>query len=243
MKAEHRKELHTNVLAHHLNTWYKAVKAKSSPSSITFWVFGALILVLIGALYYYFTNKAKTASALWTRLDVATSSGNVRALQEIADGNASRGTVQARTARFQIARLKLQRGLNSLGSEKPDPEDSGEGKSPRTQREVAIANIEEARNLYNELAPEASGFPLLIQEALMGSAKAEESLIGIPKADGSGESRGTLERAKELYEKLVKDYPDSFQGKAAAKRLAELDNPETLKFYDTLGQSFTKLGS
>jgi len=242
MKAEHRKELHSNVLAHHLNTWIKAVKSKSSPTSITFWVFGALILVLIGAWFYYQSYKAKAASALWTRLDVATSTGNVRALQEIADANASRGTVQARTARFQIARLKLQRGLNSLGSEKPDPEDSGDGKTPRTQRQAAIANIEEARNLYNELAPEASGFPLLVQEALMGAAKAEESLIGIPKADGSGD-RGTLERAKELYDKLAKEYSDSFQGKAAAKRLAELDNPETLNFYESLAKALGGAGS
>jgi hypothetical protein len=125
-----------------------------------------------------------------------------------------------------MARLMLKQGLDTLGSDQ--------------RRAEAIDNIENAKTAYEEAIPQCSDAPLLAQEAMMGAAKAEESLMGIPKADSPGEMRGTLERALELYQKLADTYPDSFQGKAASQRAQELRDKgaDIQKFYTELNQSF-----
>jgi hypothetical protein len=92
------------------------------------------------------------------------------------------------------------------------------------------------------LIPLSGDAPLLAQEAMMGAAKAEETLIGVPKEDNPSEFRGTLERAIELYQKLAETYPDSFQGKAAAKRVKELQEkgPQIQAFYVELNKRLSR---
>ncbi len=99
----------------------------------------------------------------------------------------------ARAARFQKARVELREGLRSICS--------------ADQRPKAIEDVEQARQGFVELAAECKDSPLLQQEALLGAAQAEESLIGVPTKDDPAKSRGSLERAVDLYRQIVKAYP------------------------------------
>lgn len=206
MKAEKRKELHTNELADRMGRLVQTVKSGSKSTSI---LIGGLVLVALGTLAawrYYANESYTTRSALWTRLESAGT--GLPELDQLA--KAQPETMPSRVARVQLARVRLQRGLQNLYAELD------------TERAVAVENVEKARALYEQLARECSDVPLLAQEALMGEAKGEEALAGVPKADNPQEGRGDLNRAMELYQKLAAAYPDSFQGQAAVRRAQEL---------------------
>src|SRR5262249_30249263 len=117
--------------------------------------------------------------------------------------------------------MLLQQGLRGLYS---------------SERAKAIESVEEARRIFQELAPACKGEPLLAQEALMGEAKAEEALVGVPREGAPGETRGDLERATHLYQELAQTYPDSFLGQRAAAHLKELEanTKQVATFYGEL---------
>lgn len=221
MKGDHRKELGTNVLADSLGKAVQSVKdGKRIPATV--WV---VVLLLVGgvAVFYYVRNKsAKTNAKQWMGLEQAS---EVQQLSDFAEKN--KGTIAARTARFQEARIRLQDGLTNLAS----PEYHGK----------AVTNLTTARDLYKQLETDSAGMPLLIQEAMYGRAKAEESLAG---ETAPPESVGKLSLALEYYQKLVKAYPDGLNSKPAAERIKELEDPEKKKkiqeFYDALAKSAQK---
>jgi hypothetical protein len=200
MKAEHRKELHTNALAEHLGKFIEGVKAGPKPSSVVLW---GLVILAVGvfiAWHYWAGARSATDSALWVKLD---GTNNVEALQALSNEN--RGTAPARVARFQEARALYQQGIQALCYKPKD----------------ARQDLEKAGELYGQLAQECADEPLLAQEALLGGAKAAESL-------------GELNRARELYQRLASAYPKSFQGEAAAKRAEALQNQAVEAFYQDL---------
>jgi hypothetical protein len=213
MKAEHRHELQTNALANQLGKLVD--KVKTAPQSNTTVVYVVIVLAVVLAGAWYFSSRSSGWSELWVKLD---GENDVRVLDTIASG--SPGTMPGRVARFQKARLLLHTGLRSLFG---------------VDRSRAIQNLEDARQLFTNLAPECAKESLLVQEAMLGAAQAEEALIGIPKEDKSGD-RGTLERATELYVNLAEKYPDSMYGASAAKHVAELktSGPNIEKFYKDL---------
>jgi tetratricopeptide (TPR) repeat protein len=149
-------------------------------------------------------------------------------LEQIA--TEERGTVPARAARFQMARELLDKGLQNLYSERSD------------ERATAVDQLERSRDLYEQLARESTDLPVLGQEAAMGAAKIEEALAGVPKADNADETRGTLDRALELYEKLAASNPKTFQTEAAAKRAEELKGKRSQiqQFYTELSKRYPK---
>jgi outer membrane protein assembly factor BamD (BamD/ComL family) len=57
---------------------------------------------------------------------------------------------------------------------------------------------------------------------LIGAAKAEEALVGIPQGDNPAEGEGSLAKALSYYEELVKNYPKSFLAKTAQERIDNL---------------------
>ena len=208
MKAEHRKELQTNALADRLGKMVESVK---SGPKISLWIWVVLVLAVGLYLFWSFTSKssANQRSLLWLRLDGI---ADEKSLQEFADANT--GTPPARTARYELARLQLQDGVEQFGS--PD------------KHAEAVKKLVSARTIYLELA-QGKGNPILVQEAMMGTAKAEETLIG---------DQGTVDQAIENYEKLAQAYPESLPGLAAAKRAQYLkDNRKQVEaFYAELNQ-------
>src|SRR5262249_47978353 len=116
MKAEHRKELHTNALADRMGKLLKGMRSRTQSTSLMVWVIILLAVGTLGAWWYFSTSARRARSALWVGLD---DTGEARSddrylenLEQFAKANP--GTVPARVARFQIARTNLRDGLQRL---------------------------------------------------------------------------------------------------------------------------------
>jgi hypothetical protein len=223
MKAEHRKELERNALRERMGQVVDTIKSGPKRGSILLW--GGLLAVV--GIYFAWTYYSKASlakqSARWTKLDMVTNPAELEAFI-----NENKGTQPARAARFEDARVRLQQGVTNLGAE--------------DQHASAVESLVRARELYDELATETREMPVLAQEAMMGSARAEESLSASPKPDNPSETWGTLDRARERYQELADAYPDTFQGKAAAERARDIQEkrPEIEAFYANLNKQVTK---
>src|SRR5689334_1698700 len=118
-------------------------------------------------------------------------------------------------ARFEQARLLLRQGLDKYAA------------SVDKERTEAQENLKKAGDLYDQLATEARAYPLLVQEALRGAAKARES-------------QGDLDGALKYYQQLAAAKPETDVTKAAADHVKELTDPDTKKkleaFYGELKQ-------
>lgn len=165
MKAEHRKELQTNVLADHLGKAIQGIKDGPSRGTMIFVGVVALAGLLIFVWWYFWSTSQAADSARWTTWDGLTTPA---ALDSFAQNKDNQNTTQGRVARFQIARLSLRAGLRELGS----------------ARAAALENIRKAAQTYEALANESSELPLLQQEALLGAGKANEALGEVEKAKG-----------------------------------------------------------
>ena len=167
MKAEHRKELERNVLRERVSQVADTLKQK--PTSGVYVAVGVLLFGIAGyGIWKYLSvSTAKRASERWTKLDEIR---NVKDLPPFVEQNA--GTPAARTARFEEARYRLQQGVENLGSP--------------TQHDSAIQNLETARSQYEELVPLSRDVPVLVQEAMMGRAKAEGVAVGHAQAGQPG---------------------------------------------------------
>lgn len=225
MKAEHRKELQTNVLADTMGKFVQGMRSGSQTSSNTVWVIVGIAAVTFFA-WYFTSGTSGSRSAMWVQLDddafVKEPNASLKDdLERIIKESPS--SMAGRTARFQSARLLLPFGLQNLCTE---------------QRKLAINNLRDAREMYLQLATECMDDSLLRQEALMGAAKAEEALVGVPKDDKEGETYGSLDEALKLYRKLGESYPESFLGKQAAAHVREIENnrPDVEKFYAELSK-------
>jgi tetratricopeptide (TPR) repeat protein len=231
MKADHRKQLEKNELADRLARWWKGGSDQAKSNS-TFWgILGAavLVVVLIFAWRYYAVSGQNSQGLVWAQIDAEAEKGNFdqtsKGLEAIVEAN--HGTSVGRAAKAQLARLSFNDGINRLCNDQT--------------RSQAIANVEKARTLYGELVKESNDDPELQREAMLSVAQTEESLVGIPKAEGN-ESRGSLDKALELYDEAVHKYESTPEGKQAAARAKDIrENKEKVQqFYDELGKRYGK---
>jgi len=209
MKAEHRKELQTNALADSMGRLYQEFKTRPQSASIAVWVLGVLAVVIF-VVWYFTAGAATSRSALWVQIE---SDSYVRSPQEALDDFTriaadSPKTIPGRTARFQEARVLLPQGLQMLGT---------------LERTRAVADVVRARALFNQLSTETGDDPLLRQEALLGAAKAEEALIGVPNVEKSDQPYGSLDKALELYRKAADVAPEAYLGKQALAHAKQLE--------------------
>jgi tetratricopeptide (TPR) repeat protein len=211
MKAEHRKELETNVLADRLGRLVEGVKEGPSP---TIWLVlgGVALAVLLVFVWRYFTHEAEAKSAeRWVTLDGLTTAAD---LEEFINNKDNLGTPQLRSAQFEFARLTLVEGLRQLGQP--------------LRRAMAIAQLKKAAATYEQLTEDSRDTPLLQEEALIGAARANESL-------------GELTKARTYYERLVAEHGTSVlarDAKAALTRLGDEKNAADLKaLADLLAQT------
>ena len=234
MKAEHRKQLETNTLA---DTLGKVLKGINHGLSRNFYVVLGVIVVVFGLFFAWreFSARSQRANAsLWVQwdqlddpevvdtavkdltkdqLDHLTESREQLELDRLlAFAKQNPGTMQSRVVRFQVARLAMFEGLRDLGR-------PGYRKEARTKLELA-------RETYEKLIKDARDFPILHQEALLNTAKANESL-------------GNIEAAKKYYEQLQAAYP-----KSEIRTLA-MNNLERLKqdapIVDELAEELTEI--
>jgi hypothetical protein len=163
MKAEHRKELHTNALAHRVGRALEGIKAGPSRNTLLLSGLALLVMVLVATWYFLHLSSQATNSALWMEWSNIDSADQ---LQEFARKPDVQGTNQGRLARFKLARLHLPRGLRNLGS----------------LRGPALEDIKVGAQTYEQLVGETRDLPILQQEALLGAAKGYEALGDLAKA-------------------------------------------------------------
>jgi tetratricopeptide (TPR) repeat protein len=202
-----RHELEKNTLADTLNRVVKAFKEGPSRST---WIVIGIVVAAVGlyAVWHYFsTSSEEKSSARWLtamRLfegERLTVSADEKSPVLTTEGEFEKfikdneGTVQARIARFYLARMFLAQGERILGA----------------SRELALDRVRKAAELYEKLQGESSDWVVLHQEALLRAGKAREML-------------GDFGKALEYYNQLVKEYPKSAfldEAKAGQKRLEE----------------------
>ncbi|MHB1423701.1 MAG: tetratricopeptide repeat protein [Gemmataceae bacterium] len=210
MKAEHRKELMTNTLAHRLGEAVQSVK--EGPSRGTLYGLAAVgLVVILGLVWYYMAASAKDAdSARWLKWDSLTTPEQLTKFLENKD---EEGQPQGRLARMEEARRRLYEGLRQLGN--------------ASFRKKAIEDVQKAAELYDQLAGECADKPLLHQQALMGAAKAHEGL-------------GEVDQARKYYQQLKDSYSDTFFGRDAAEQLQRLDAAEKNGDFKALREELNK---
>jgi hypothetical protein len=210
MKAEHRKELRTNVLYDRLTHLWQDLKA--GPNTATIVICLAILLVAGAVVAWRLIRSSQLASqsAAWVKVYNADS---IDQYQDIAKAEAQ--SPPALAARFEEARSQLRHGLEKLAS------------NDEKERNEAADQVKNAGDLYAQLVNDARDHPLLVQEALMGAAKARESL-------------GELDEALKHYHDLAGRRPESDLTRQAEQSAKELEDPATKEkvkaFYDQLKQ-------
>jgi hypothetical protein len=163
MKAEHRKELQTNVLAEQLARAYESLKQGPSRTTL-YWIGGAVAVVAVVLLFRWFmSSSAEVASDRWKTLDEVVFAEQ---LDNVLEKGTLKDTPQGRLARYKEARLNLSQGLRELGF----------------SRDLGRKHVEEATKAYEDLARKRERVDLLYQEALWGAAKGHEALGDLAEA-------------------------------------------------------------
>lgn len=196
MKAEHRKELMTNTLANRLGEAVHNMKEGPSRGMVFALAAVGLVVILVLIWRYVATSSEETDSARWLKWDNLATPEQLKAFVENKDVE---GQTQGRLARLEEARRSLYEGLRQLGN--------------TSTRKKALEDLQRAAALYDNLAEECSDKPLLHQQALMGAAKAHESL-------------GEADAARRNYQQLQTKYGDTFLGRDAAEQIQRLDAAE-----------------
>jgi hypothetical protein len=225
MKAEHRRELHTNALADRMGRMVQQVKSGPSRRAIL-WIVVAVVVVAVWiGLTIYWNNKRATMSSLWTdvgdgNLTIANRQGTISAnpwLTEYKDSN------PALAARFQIAWTILwDQGLRNLAN-------------PQSMK--ALESISRAEVLFKDLAEECKDDPVLGPEAAYALAVIEET-----RAVGG---RPFLDKALTMYKGVQSKYKDSAAGKAAGERAQYIEKNRAAveDFYLAMDRSLPLLGA
>lgn len=192
MKAEERKEIETNSLVLLIQRWRQQISWRTA-----YYAVGTIVLITAGVLIYrYFTGESQRArDAIIESLDYADTSEKLKAGIE-----ANRDSGYGSDFKVHLARRLLkEEGLPKLGTDS------------WTDRNQAGNAIAEAKKYYEELVDEfkKADQVAMMQEALLGAAKAEEALVGMPTTQGGTDSRGDLNKAIEYYEKAGAIFPET----------------------------------
>lgn len=211
MKAENRKHLEENTLAHGVTTLVE--RAKSGRLIGLRWLGLALAVILVVGVWWYAVRQSDRAnSQTWSNLSDLVRRGGESSLTEFANAPDQKDSTAARLARLELARAHLgPEGIALLQT------------GDKTQRNKAVENLEKARDEFAKLAEEFQADPTLRSTSLMGTAEAELALVGVPKSDGLG-SVGSVSAAADLYRKAAQAIGEATPvGEQAKKRADELE--------------------
>ena len=196
MKAEHRKELQTNSLADMLGRTVRNVRGGTG-ISWTWILVGVTVAVMIVIFIWWRSNRARSESELWVKLDENTPTALQQLYKESGDTN------QGKAALLTLAFEELYSGVRMLGA----PQFQAQGKT----------FLDECQRLYATMEKECEGNDDWVAECKYGQAVATEALTVVDPAN--------LKKAKDQYEQLAKgDLGNTGYGKLAARRLEQLNN-------------------
>jgi len=202
MKAEHRKELHTNLLADRMGRMVQRVRSRPSRRSVLWILLALVVVVVLVGWTIIANNKRSLMSGLWADLGEEhiagyTEKGQWATMPWVRD---YRDTNPGLAARYQLAWVFLwEEGLKQMGS---DPV-------------RALKGLEFVEKTFSELGYECKDDPILGPEAAYALAVIEESrAVKDPAA---------LNKAVTRYRGVQTRYKDSAAGKAAARRAEYLE--------------------
>ncbi len=211
MKAEHRKELETNILADKVGKLISGAREGPSRGFLFYIVCGLAALVVGFLIYRWFVSGRSNNSENWTLLEF----GGFKEIEAVLSRAGKENPGKA--ARCQYAyHLLWHEGLKHLGV------------NPRKARE----KIDDAEKWYQEIADECKGDPVFLPEALYGLAIIEETRLLEKK------QRETLIVVIDKYKAVDKANKDSAFAALARKRVEELEDEtksrDILRFYQDL---------
>lgn len=207
MKSEQRHKLHTNVLAQWLGVMLERIRPYATAI-----VAGLAALVVVVALVGWWSRHSTAGTReAWDALNKTMASGNLQELDDTVEKFS--GTTVGNWGAVVAGDRYLRRGSEELLQNK------------------ATANQQLQKALENYLAAlKQSQDPRLRERATFGLARTYESLCGTRRAENE------LEKAIESYETVVKQWPDGPFAPIAQRRLEDLRDLETRRFYDRLAQ-------
>ena len=174
MKAEHRKELETNILADRMGRLVQRVKTKPQRRTVLYFVL-VLVLLIAGLVYYRLrVGHTQQNAQHWWQLYVAPKPWveEMAGVAVVNEGQRKGRTLVDNTefgkagkaARMQLARFFLwEQGVRDLG---------GVTGGTATRAMINIGNAEE---LYKTAIDEKPDDPLLLAEAYYGMAVIQET--------------------------------------------------------------------
>jgi len=202
MKAEHRKELQTNLLADRMGRLIQNVKTKPSRSVVLYVVLA--LAVVLGVVIFVFIrgNQGRAEQERWITYDEIT---DLKKLEDFGKDNDL--TQQGKSARMTVAWFLLwERGVKVILI---DP----------SAKDV----LAECRSRFDKLAEDCKEDPILAAEALYGLAVIEETLACTVTRD---KIDAQLDLAEKAFTKVTTDFPKTGFGVLADKRAAELSKKE-----------------
>ncbi len=232
MKAEHRKQLQTNVLADRMGKVVQALKTKPQKKTVLWFL---LIVAVVVAVFFYMRSRSRKShaeSTFWKNLENAhkihiEELGGIKEIQKDdelyiqapADWSYSKTNV-GKAARFQYAYYSLwERGLKRLAA---DPKG-------------AINHLEGlTKPMYRNLAKLCKDDPIWEPEALYNLAVIEETL--------AVKDRVHLDYARDLYLDVAEKFSTSVWGKKAEVRAELLKDSKSAK-YKELAKFYGELGA
>lgn len=223
MKAEERKEIETNKL----RAWLGRMQAKMQGRSLYVFV-GTLVLLtaVVVVIWFWRSSVAAAESSRWMDLRTAMDADEPKKYDEIIGSDKHRDKATSKVAKYLKARrIMYGDGMDRLGSPRVD------------DRKKALDNVADGRKLYEEVAGELGDYPVLQQEAWLSCAKAEETLLGVPKVEGVG-YRGDFNRMIEYLKKAAAINAGSDASKSYEQKIATMQakQREIEDFYLRLGE-------
>lgn len=217
MKAEHRKELETNILADSMGRAISGIKHPHRPNRLNVLLIVAFCVVLLAfVIYSYWTAAARAEnSERWRLFD----DGAYQALDKLIKEGESKASKAARLQRNWM--IFWEEGFKQLGTFER-----------ATLRAQILGQLDALGSDYRKFSDECSGDPVFEPEALY--------FVGVIEETMALQSRDRLDRAQKAFENVVEKHPDSAFGKAAAERVKALKNERTrtelVNFYGELQQ-------
>ncbi len=191
MKAEHRKELGTNVLADRMGRMVTNVRRRPRGRAVLWWVLGIIAVIVLIIVFLWRRTSALTGSDLWVQLDM----GNTKVIGEELLKEDYRYTPQGKVARFQMAYVNLwNEGILKIQSS------GGQIFLDPDSAKYAFQRIQLAQQVYRQLMKDCKDDPLFGPEAAYSIGIAYEAL-GVSHP-------ANVEKAKKVFEIMTK--PDKY---------------------------------
>jgi len=210
MKAEHRKELQTNILADRMGRFVQRMKERPKRRVVLYVVLVAVIAVGLFIFSKFRSTAALEESDHWMWLEDGFKPYMDELREKYPETNAGKA------ARFQYAWLALwDVGEKILGDNPVE----------------ALGNLEVAESLYLKLKKDCDGDSIWEPEALYGLAVIEET-----RAIRLKDRAEHLSAALKQYKNLADKHKNSARGKLAQQRAEAIEKrgKEIADFYDQL---------